>query len=373
MKHGFSTKLKCYFLFLVSLIPFIYSCAHSLPPKPAINERIRIAVIPASNKTIDQKIAEMLTTALKKEDYFVIVERNRINRVFNEQKIQYSGLINEDTLTKLGKSLEAQYIILGELIHTEKDQSSTSVSIGIYTTTISAKIIDFKENKMIAVASKTGRSFTGGLGVDVVSQGKTKKELVGVQRTGDDMFNAAIRSTTEKLASAMINAVYNKNERYIEADITPSMKIETWTRNLPENMYSQAFGKLFLAPYEVVWSALLKYFNKDIMTSDRQKGIIITKAFEQGGTLDKRQVFILIEQDKLGCTKVTLKGFCYDYNYNARPGDCPNIRTPGTPEEKFAKYKGTCYNIWSNSRLCSDVYIGKITKHIENEFKKQSR
>lgn len=322
------------------VITLLSGCVHALPPKPTVNERVKLAAIHFSNRSIDVKISEMLTTALKKDAYFILVDTNKIKRIFGEQNLQYSGLVDENTLVKLGHLLDADHVVLGELIDTQKVQSSSSIAIGLYSTTISVKIIDIKKNKMIGLISETGRSLTGGLGVTVKVQDKAWDELLGVQRTDDDMFNAALRGTTEKMANSIINAVYNKNARFIDADIKPSPAIETWTQMQPENRYSQAFAKLFSAPYEAVWAAVLKYFGNDIMVSDRQKGIIITKAFEPGGSLDKRQVSILIEQDKLNCTKLTLKGFCYSYNFNARASDCPNI---WAPEEEWVKFKGTCY------------------------------
>jgi len=362
-KNSF-TNLALYFP-LVCLFLFIINCAHSLPEKPTSGGRVIIAVIPASSSIINQKIAEMLTTTLKKEDYFIIVERNKIKKVFDEQQFQYSGLSNENTLIALGNLFNAQYVVVGELIDIQKSQTSSSVAIGIYTTKINGKIIDIKGNNIVAVVSESGSSFRGGLGFDVVFQGKEKKDLIGAQRTEDDMLNAAVRSATEKLANSVINAVYNKKLRYIDADTTPNMKIEIWTKAIKENDRSQAMGKLYAAQYDDVWAAIQQYFDKDIMTADKRQGIIITKKF---GSSDRRQVFVLIEQDSLNSVRMTVKGFCY-----SERDKCIN---PGYKiwQKEWPAWYDSCFNdIWPSPRMCTNVYITKLTGAIKKRIEKKGQ
>jgi len=357
-------KVKFYFLTLI-LIPIIVSCVHSLPATPETGKRVQIAIVPASNKTVDHKIAEMLTTALKKENYFVIVEKNKINKVFDEQQFQYSGISNESTLVKLGHLFNAQYVILGELIDIQKSQSSSSVVIGVYTTKISAKIINVKDNSLTAVASETGSSLTGGFAVDAAVQGKTTQELIGLKRTEDDMFNVALRSATENLANVIINAIYNKDKRFIDADTHPNIYIEKWTKQRRDNKSFQAAGKLYSVQFDDVWAATNQYFKGNIMTADKSNGIIITKIYSPGWSSDRWQVYVLVEKESLNGTKLTVKGFCYQYNV-----ECVN---PGYKiwQKEWQAWNDSCYNMLYATG--SKVIINNLTKTIRDHIEKQGR
>jgi curli biogenesis system outer membrane secretion channel CsgG len=358
MKYG---SKPFYYILIVILFSIFFGCAHSLPAKPTASERIKLAVIPASSNEIDQKLSEMLTTALRKEGYFVLVQRNKIKKVFNEQKFQYSGIGNDKTLVKLGNLLEAQYIVVGSMTGFQREQSSSSVSIGIDTSTINVKIMDIRQTKMIALVSSKGRSFTGGLGYDAKFHNKTKKDMIGVQRSSDDMENASIRSAVDNMANDIINAVYNKQERFITAEVVPSNKIESWSKNNTENKRALALARLYLAPYDLVWMAITEYFKDDLITVDKQRGIIITKYFEPTMSVDRRQIYCFVERDSLNCTKVTVKGFCYSFKDR-----CPQHRI----WMDWMKLKGICWIIWPNPTMCSNVYIKNLTKAIEEKMTK---
>ena len=61
------------------LIVLITSCFYSLPAEPEVGKKVQIAVIPASDSRLSQNIADMLVTALRKDNYFIIVENSRLS------------------------------------------------------------------------------------------------------------------------------------------------------------------------------------------------------------------------------------------------------------------------------------------------------
>jgi len=353
-------RLTCKLAYCFGIIIFfICGCAASLPTKPSADKRVILAVIPASNNEVDQKLSQMITTALKKDGYFVLVERNRIKKVFDEQRFQYSGLGDYKTLVEVGQILNARYIAVVGISGLERVRSTTSVSIGVVTATIYARIMDVRQAQLVALVSSKGRSFSGGLAFDVIFQNKRKKDLIGVQRTTDDIDNASIRSAVDNIAADIVNAIYNEKKQFIVSEVLPSKEIEKWSKSNSDNRRASALARLYLAPYDLVWEAITKYFEGDLMTVDSKRGIIITKYFSSG--MDQRQVYVYIERDTPNSTKVTVKGFCYYYE-----DPCPQHRI----WMDWIKFKGICWKIYPNPTMCSNVYIKRLTSAIEERLVK---
>ena len=85
----------------------------------SINKKVeRIAVFEFENNRLDKEIAKTLTDRLRNElvqfDEIEIVERKRIDAVFQEQKIQISGCVDE-CLIEVGKILGSSSIIVGSI------------------------------------------------------------------------------------------------------------------------------------------------------------------------------------------------------------------------------------------------------------------
>ncbi len=351
-------KKTCFLTFLLLITAFLSACVQPFPAKPTANSKEVVAIIPVSNRAEDQKIAEMLTTALKKSDYFLVADRNRIKKVIQEQRLQRSGLINEATMAKLGNILNARYLVYGEIVSTERDQSSTSVSIALSTSIIMGKVYDLREKRLKAVASETGRGMAGGLGVDVKTRGKTQKELLGVQRSVDDMDNTSFRSAVESLSNSIIRGVYGKNELLIDAEIKPDPKIENWSREHRHNQLARAEGRLFLVPYHAVWNEVRKYFEGDIAYEDMNKGIIATREFSPGGSVDRRQVYVFLERGELNSTKMTVKAFCY--SFRDRDRSC-----------RMGDTRDRCYELWA-PWMGSNVYAKRLTKAVRSAYEREN-
>ena len=99
-------------IYLIVLSDYAYT-------KSNMNEKIeRIAVFEFENNRIDKEIAKTLTDRLRNElvqfDEIEIVERKRIDAVFQEQKIQISGYADE-CLIEVGKILGSSSIIVGSI------------------------------------------------------------------------------------------------------------------------------------------------------------------------------------------------------------------------------------------------------------------
>ncbi len=99
----------------------------------AAAQKATIGVMNFENKAgIDGRVAsglsDMLTTSLAQTGKFTIVERSRLDRVYDEQALGASGAVDPATAAKIGKSLGAGFLILGAV--TEASAKKGQFKIG---------------------------------------------------------------------------------------------------------------------------------------------------------------------------------------------------------------------------------------------------
>ena len=108
-----------YFQKIIYVILYLIFLSNYAYTKSNMNKKIeRIAVFEFENNRLDKEIAKTLTDRLRNElvqfDEIEIVERKRIDAVFQEQKIQISGCADE-CLIEVGKILGSSSIIVGSI------------------------------------------------------------------------------------------------------------------------------------------------------------------------------------------------------------------------------------------------------------------
>ena len=83
------------------------------------NEKIKIAILQIENRTSTSVDTQALTDSLQieivKKKYYLVVERNQLNKILEEQKLSLSGLTETEQVTKIGQLLGAQKIWIGSL------------------------------------------------------------------------------------------------------------------------------------------------------------------------------------------------------------------------------------------------------------------
>ena len=90
------------------------------------SKKITLAVLYFENNSVVDKdkmeplskgIADMLITELTKIKAFKVVERERLNDVIDELKLQQTGVFDQSTAQKIGKLLGAQTLLLGSFMN----------------------------------------------------------------------------------------------------------------------------------------------------------------------------------------------------------------------------------------------------------------
>ena len=112
------------FTFLASGI-LIAGCGGkaAVRPEPVLAEkitgpRLRIAVVEFENKTVygsrlGTAAADILVTELARTGRFILVERQKLEKVMAEQKLGITGAVDPDTAAQMGKVLGAAAIVSG--------------------------------------------------------------------------------------------------------------------------------------------------------------------------------------------------------------------------------------------------------------------
>ena len=123
-----------FFLLLAFLAAFLFvlSCAGSgketkddeaqprtLPAYNYSGKKIPVVVmdfetrVPGQGWRVGQGASDMLITALVKTKKYRVYERDRLNSIMKEQKLQMSGAVDMSTAVQIGKLVGAKYIITG--------------------------------------------------------------------------------------------------------------------------------------------------------------------------------------------------------------------------------------------------------------------
>lgn len=167
----------------------------------------RIGVVDFENKTaygqnrLGSAATDVLITELTKTGKFVVVERDKLNKIMDEQKLQASGAIDPKTVVKIGKILGLNAIVTGVISQFgEKTEGSDYLVVQskrqIAETTIDVRVVDAETGQVVYADS--------GKGVGKAS----KRNVLGMGGRGGydeslagDTLRAAIVQFTDNLVS----------------------------------------------------------------------------------------------------------------------------------------------------------------------------
>lgn len=110
-------KRKFFAALLIFSVLFSFSCAAVAKPKPKINSRPRLTIVPFKNKTGEscptQAITDMFTTELGNTGIFNMLERERLDDLGDEIRLGQSGLMDQSTAPRVGRLKGSEYMLTG--------------------------------------------------------------------------------------------------------------------------------------------------------------------------------------------------------------------------------------------------------------------
>jgi curli biogenesis system outer membrane secretion channel CsgG len=167
-------------------------------------EKPRIGVLRFTNHThagwwgytSGTELQDMLIAELASTEAFRVLERQELEKVFSEQKLSESGLVEESTRLKPGRIKVAQYLIAATVSAFQEDTSGSDAGISVMGfhvggakktayMAVDLKVIDTQTGEIVktrtveATSSGGGLRFSGSVGILGGSLGKQEKTPVG--------------------------------------------------------------------------------------------------------------------------------------------------------------------------------------------------
>jgi TolB-like protein len=185
---------------------------------------VQIAVMPFSaplgNPALQaaaDSFPDLLTSALSRDNRFSLVERDKINAVWNEFHLTEAGLVSADTVMKLGHTLSCDWLVAGSFV-----QAATNRLVWI-------KVIDTQTSVVLDLqalpCNPTNFSVTASAIGNFLAQARSRskpREFVAMEELRDMSMSATREDLTPRLTamieSNLLAAGYGVVER---EDVSP--------------------------------------------------------------------------------------------------------------------------------------------------------
>ncbi|MCX5786698.1 MAG: hypothetical protein NTX59_13535 [Elusimicrobia bacterium] len=203
----------------------------------------RIGVVEFENKSaygqgrLGGAASDILITELVKSGKFIVVERDKMNKIMEEQKLQAQGTIDAQTAVQLGKIMGLEAIIVGSVsqfgVKTEgSDYLITQSKQQVADVTVDIRLIDTQSGQVLMADSGKGqakskkKSFLG-----MGTKGGYDETLEGeALRASIAQFVDNIASQLNKKAWSCMVADASGEELYLNAGqdsgVKPGMKLD---------------------------------------------------------------------------------------------------------------------------------------------------
>jgi curli biogenesis system outer membrane secretion channel CsgG len=123
-------------------------------------------------------VADMLTTALVKSGKFIVIERQELEKVLDEQKLGESGLVTPESAPKVGKLLGAELFVVGSVSEFGTKESNIGGSVPLFGAALKTKtaravvdvrLVNTTSGEIIAAETKEGSESSTGVAVSYES------------------------------------------------------------------------------------------------------------------------------------------------------------------------------------------------------------
>lgn len=103
------------------------------------------------------KMADILITSLSKNKQYELVERNRLDKIMEEQKLVLSGLVDEKSAIEVGKLSGAEYVVVGNITSaTNKVTDKFAYKLINLEVGVDVRVVNATDGKIILSESATG-------------------------------------------------------------------------------------------------------------------------------------------------------------------------------------------------------------------------
>lgn len=185
-----------------------------------IGPKRRIAVVEFENKTaygknrLGQAASDVLITELVKSGRFIVVDRDKLNKVLEEQKLQSSGMIDPMTAVKVGKIMGVQAIVVGAVTNFGVRKEGSDYLIARTKRQVAEVDVDIR-----VIDTETGEIILADSGKGLVKSSKGSFLGMGTRGSYDETIEG------EALRAAIVKFVDN---------ITNQLNKRPWSCNIAD-------------------------------------------------------------------------------------------------------------------------------------------
>lgn len=149
-------------------------------------------------------VADMLATALVKSGKFVVVERNELSKILEEQKLGLSGLVTPQSAPKVGMLLGVQAIVTGSVTEFATTEYKAHVGfIGVKTynarVAVDIRLVDTTTGEIIMAETATGHSISPGLWTPKIGFGSAGFDKTAIGKATRQAINDAVKKITDAM------------------------------------------------------------------------------------------------------------------------------------------------------------------------------
>ncbi len=205
----------------------------------------RIGVVEFENKSaygqgrLGGAASDILVTELVKSGKFIVVERDRMAKILEEQKLQSGGLIDQATAVKVGQVMGLEAIVVGSISQfgVKKEGSDyliTQSKSQVAEVAVDLRLIDVQSGQVILADSGKGRAkSTKGSFLGMGTKGGYDETLEGeaLRAALVQFVENAASQLNRKAWSCMVADAYN-DELYLNAGqdsgVKPGMELDCY-------------------------------------------------------------------------------------------------------------------------------------------------
>ncbi len=137
----------------------------------------------AEYEPLSKGLAEMLITELSGNQNIRVVERDRLQALFNEQNLSTTGRIEQGTAANIGKTLGALHMIMGSFVIDPRNNMRMDVrAINTETSELEyATSVSGKADRMLELLGQLGAKVNSGLKLPSAQRGFEEGKAVGAK------------------------------------------------------------------------------------------------------------------------------------------------------------------------------------------------
>jgi curli biogenesis system outer membrane secretion channel CsgG len=173
--------------------------------------KMRIAVSRFENKTqysVGYGMTDMLVSALFRTNRFIVLERENLDVVMQEQDLSKSGAVSKQASIASGELEGAAFLVLGAVTEFEPNQRGVRTPVGGVKQShvaIDLRIVDTRTSRIVASVTVEGKATDAAIGVGLLKWVGGLPMVMSLSAWNNTPMDKAIRLCLDKAIDYIVN------------------------------------------------------------------------------------------------------------------------------------------------------------------------